>query len=74
MAAKPRKSTLQRARDEIQELLSELQAGTIDRVTLEAGLCKVQERLEVMAIHGFHFEPQPRKKSAPGAGRARRRK
>ena len=74
MAAKPRKSTLQRAQDEIQELLSELQAGTIDRVTLEAGLCKVQERLEVMSIHGFHFEPQPRKKSAPGAGRARRRK
>ena len=72
MAAKPRKSTLQRAQDEIQELLAELQAGTIDRVTLEAGLSKVQERLEVMSIHGFHFEPQPGKKS--GAARGPRRK
>ena len=74
MASKPRKSTLQRAQDEIQALLAELQAGTVDRVTLEAGLNKVRERLEVMSIHGFHFEPEPPKKSGPSASRTRRRK
>ena len=74
MASKPRKSTLQRAQDEVQELLMELEAGTLDRITLEAGLCKVQERLKAMAIHGFHLEPEPQQDDDPGAGRRPRRK
>ena len=74
MAAKPRKSTLQRAQDEIQELLLELEAGTLDRITLEAGLNKVQERLKTMAIHGFWFEPESKQDDEPGAGRRPRRK
>ena len=74
MASKPRKSTLQRAQDEIQELLLELEAGTLDRITLEAGLCKVQERLKAMAIHGFHFEPEAKPDDDSGADRRPRRK
>jgi hypothetical protein len=74
MAAKPRKSTLQRAQDEIQELLLELEAGTLDRITLEAGLNKVQERLKAMAIHGFWFEPETKPGDDPGTDRRPRRK
>lgn len=74
MASKPRKSTLQRAQDEIQELLLELEAGTLDRITLEAGLTKVQERLKAMAIHGFWFEPEPQQDEEPGRNRRPRRK
>jgi hypothetical protein len=74
MAAKPRKSTLQRAQDEIQELLLELEAGTLDRITLEAGLNQVQERLKAMAIHGFWFEPESKQDDDPGPNRRPRRK
>jgi hypothetical protein len=74
MAAKPRKSTLQRAQDEIQELLLELEAGTLDRITLEAGLNKVRERLKAMAIHGFWFDPENKPDDDPGTDRRPRRK
>jgi signal transduction histidine kinase len=74
MASKPRKSTLQRAQDEVQELLLELEAGTLDRITLEAGLNKVQERLKAMAIHGFWFEPESKQDDDPAPNRRPRRK
>ena len=74
MASKSQKSTLQRAQDEIQDLLLDLQAGTLDRITLEAGLNKVQERLKAMAIHGHHFEPEANQDKDPGAGRGPTRK
>jgi hypothetical protein len=74
MASKSQKSTLQRAQDEIEELLLDLQAGTLDRITLEAGLNKVQERLKAMAIHGHHFEPESTPDKDPGAGRGPARK
>lgn len=67
MVSKSQRSTLQRAQEEIQDLLLDLQAGTLDRITLEAGLKQVQERLRAMAIHGHRAEPDS--DQDPGAGR-----
>lgn len=69
MASKSQRSTLQRAREEIQDLLLDLQAGTLDRITLEAGLKKVQERLKAMEIHGHIDAPDSNQDPDPGAGR-----
>ena len=66
MASKSQRSTLQRAQEEIQDLLLDLRAGTLDRITLEAGLKQVQDRLKAMEIHG-HF-PEPDSDQNPGAG------
>jgi hypothetical protein len=67
MASKSQRSTLQRALEEIQDLLLDLQSGTLDRITLEAGLKQVQERLKAMEIHGHRAEPDS--DPDPGAGR-----
>lgn len=67
MASKSQRSTLQRAQEEIQDLLLDLRAGTLDRITLEAGLKQVQDRLKAMEIHG-HI-PEPESDPDPGAGR-----
>jgi hypothetical protein len=55
MASRSEKTTLQRAQEEIQDLLMDLQAGTLDRITLEAGLKKLQERLKAIGIHQHHL-------------------
>jgi hypothetical protein len=67
MASKSQRSTLQRAQEEIQDLLLDLQAGTLDRITLEAGLKQVQDRRKAMEIHGPI--PEPESDPDPGAGR-----
>jgi hypothetical protein len=67
MASKSQRSTLKRAQEEIQDLLLDLQSGTLDRITLEAGLKQVQERLKAMEIHGYWAEPDS--DQDPGAGR-----
>jgi hypothetical protein len=71
MASKSQRSTLHRAQEEIQDLLLDLQSGTLDRITLEAGLKQVQERLKAMEIHGYWAEPEPEPNpdQDPGAGR-----
>ena len=69
MASKSQRSTLQRAQEEIQDLLLDLRAGTLDRITLEAGLKQVQDRLKAMEIHGYWAEPEPDSDQDPGAGR-----
>jgi hypothetical protein len=69
MASKSQRSTLQRAQEEIQDLLLDLQSGTLDRITLEAGLKQVQERLKAMEIHGYRAEPDANQDPDPGAGR-----
>jgi hypothetical protein len=51
MTSKSLRSTLARAQEEIQDLLLDLQAGTLDRITLEAGLKQVQERLKALGVH-----------------------
>ena len=66
MASKSQRSTLQRAQEEIQDLLLDLQAGTLDRITLEAGLKKVQERLKALDIHGHRAEPDSEEDSGRG--------
>jgi hypothetical protein len=55
MASKSEKNTLQRAQEELQDLLMDLQAGTLDRITLEAGLKKLQERMKAIGIHQHHL-------------------
>jgi hypothetical protein len=67
MASKSQRSTLQRAQEEIQDLLLDLQSGTLDRITLEAGLKQVQDRLKALEIHGH--VPEPDSDQDPGAGR-----
>jgi len=51
MTSKSQRSTLARAQEEIQDLLLDLQAGTLDRIALEAGLKQVQERLKALGVH-----------------------
>jgi hypothetical protein len=51
MTSKSLRSTLARAQEEIQDLLLDLQAGTLDRITLESGLKQVQERLKALGVH-----------------------
>jgi hypothetical protein len=68
MVSKSLRTTLQRAQEEIQDLLLDLQAGTLDRITLEAGLKKVQERLKAMDIHGHAPEPDSTHDRDPSAG------
>jgi hypothetical protein len=67
MVSKTQKSTLQRAQEEIQDLLLDLQAGTLDRITLESGLKNVQERLKALDVH-WH-SPEPDQDRDPGSGR-----
>lgn len=50
-SSKSQRATLQRAQEEIQDLLLDLQAGTLDKITLECGLKAVQERLKALGIH-----------------------
>jgi hypothetical protein len=51
MTSKSQRSTLARAQEEIQDLLLDLQAGTLDRITLEGGLKQLQERLKALGVH-----------------------
>jgi hypothetical protein len=51
MTSKSQRSTLARAQEEIQDLLLDLQSGTLDRITLEAGLKQLQERLKALGVH-----------------------
>jgi hypothetical protein len=51
MTSKSLRVTLARAQEEIQDLLLDLQSGTLDRITLEAGLKQVQERLKALGVH-----------------------
>ena len=51
MTSKSLRTTLARAQEEIQDLLLDLQSGTLDRITLEAGLKQVQERLKALGVH-----------------------
>ena len=44
-------STLEKARQEIRDLQSDLKAGTLDRNQLKSGLQEVQQQLKVMSIH-----------------------
>jgi hypothetical protein len=74
MVSKSQRTTLQRAQAEIQDLLLDLQSGTLDRITLEAGLKKVQERLKAIDIHGFSPEPDSGDDRDPEAGRGPDRK
>src|ERR1700744_1913131 len=48
--------TLARAQDEIDDLLLGVQTGTIDRITLEAGLKQVQARLKALGVHQHHAD------------------
>jgi hypothetical protein len=66
MASKSLRATLQRAQEEIQDLLLDLQAGTLDRITLEAGLKQVQERLKALGVHQFRADVES--SDEPGAG------
>jgi hypothetical protein len=45
------RSTLARAREEIHSPLLNPQTGSLDKITLEAGLEPVQERLRAMGVH-----------------------
>jgi hypothetical protein len=47
------KATLVRAQEEVQDLLLDLQAGTLDRIALETGLKEVQARLKAMDTHVY---------------------
>jgi signal transduction histidine kinase len=51
MTSKSLRATLARAQEEIQDLLLDLQSGTLDQITLEAGLKQVQERLKALGVH-----------------------
>jgi hypothetical protein len=68
MTSKSLRVTLARAKEEIQDLLLDLQSGTLDRITLEAGLKQVQERLKALGVHQHHFEPPPDDGSDQGPG------
>jgi hypothetical protein len=67
MTSKSLRATLSRAQEEIQDLLLDLQSGTLDRITLEAGLKQVQERLKALSVHqhrldvGTDDDPDPHK-------------
>jgi hypothetical protein len=45
-----KKNVMQRARQEIRELLKQEQAGTLTRRELEAGLKEIEKYLEVMDV------------------------
>jgi signal transduction histidine kinase len=68
MVSKSQRATLQRAQEEVQDLLLDLQAGTLDRITLEAGLRKVQERLKAIDIHTHSPDADSNHDRDPGAG------
>ena len=51
MTSKSLRVTLARAQEEIQDLLLDLQSGTLDRITLETGLKQVQARLSALGVH-----------------------
>jgi hypothetical protein len=51
MTSKSLRATLVRAQEEIQDLLLDLQTGTLDRITLEAGLKQLQQRLTALGVH-----------------------
>jgi signal transduction histidine kinase len=74
MVSKSQRATLQRAQEEVQDLLLDLQAGTLDRITLEAGLRKVQERLKAMDIHIHSPDPDSNYERDLGAGGGPERK
>ena len=63
------KATLEKAQEEIRELLISLHDGTLDRITLEAELKEVQERLKVMTVHIYSPVPPPPPGPGPGKGR-----
>jgi hypothetical protein len=45
-----RKSVLEKAQEEVGELLKQEQAGTLSREELQAGLKEIQKHLEVMDV------------------------
>jgi hypothetical protein len=51
------KSTVRKAEKEVDELLSGVQGGTIDRNRLESGLKEVREQLKTMEIHAYSLGP-----------------
>lgn len=56
MRSKSLRATLARAQEEIQDLLLDLQSGTLDRITLEAGLKQVQQRLKALDVHQHRLD------------------
>jgi signal transduction histidine kinase len=72
--SKSQTATLQRAQEEIQDLLLDLHAGTLDRIALEAGLKSVQERLKAMSIHDHRPDPDASHDRDPAPGRGPDRK
>jgi hypothetical protein len=68
MTSKSLRSTLARAQEEIQDLLLDLQAGTLDRITLEAGLKQVQERLKALGVHQHKADIESDDEPEPGGG------
>jgi hypothetical protein len=69
MASKSLRSTLARAQEEIQDLLLDLQAGTLDRITLECGLKQLQERLKALGVHQHKADIESDDDSDSGDGR-----
>ncbi|HEY2400397.1 MAG TPA: hypothetical protein VGI23_08575 [Steroidobacteraceae bacterium] len=59
MTSKSLRVTLARAQEEIQDLLLDLQTGTLDRITLEAGLQQLQARLSALGVHQHNAETDP---------------
>ena len=59
MTSKSLRVTLARAQEEIQDLLLDLQSGTLDRITLEAGLKQVQARLSALGVHQHNASTDP---------------
>ena len=68
MTSKSLRATLARAQVEIQDLLLDLQSGTLDRITLEAGRKQVQARLSALGVHQHNAETDPDDDSDPGPG------
>ncbi len=52
-----RKNTLDKAREEVRELLMKEHDGTLDKKQLESGLKEVQRYLDAMYIHDFDADP-----------------
>jgi hypothetical protein len=68
MTSKSLRDTLARVQEEIQDLLLDLQSGTLDRITLEAGLKQVQERLKALGVHQHKADIETDDDPDPGSG------